>query len=129
MNQQFYGNVGQAAAGDIYNYMLNDLSSQSREEIAALLAHLRERLADARRKILFNPVVGWMILGFLTFLIELISGIAFSYSWLLLVTLGFGVALPYCFFIPIQKKYGPMVYAYREGICTVETFQHSRGWS
>lgn len=129
MNQQFYGNVGQAAAGDIYNYMLNDLSGQSRAEVAALLTHLRERLSDARRKILFNPVVAWMILGFLTCVIELVSGIAFSHSWLIFITFGFGLILPYYFMIPIQKKYGPMVYAYRESISTVETFQHSRGWS
>lgn len=129
MKQEFYNSVGQVAGGDIHNYMLNDLSGQSREEIAALLVHLHERLADARRRILLNPVVGWMTLGLLVFVIELISGVAFSYSWLLLATLFFGILVPYLFFIPIQKKYGPLVYAYRANISTVEIFQHSRGWS
>lgn len=129
MKQEFYNSVGQVAGGDIHNYMLNDLSGQSREEIAALLAHLRERLSDVRRRILMNPIVGWMILGFVAFIFELISGIAFSYSWLLFGTLFLGIFLPYLLFIPIQKKYGPLVYAYRESISTVEIFQHSRGWS
>ncbi|UVM52188.1 hypothetical protein LOY38_09180 [Pseudomonas sp. B21-015] len=129
MKQEFYNSVGQVAGGDIHNYMLNDLSSQSREEIAALLVRLRGRLSDARRRILMNPIVGWMALGFLAFVIELISGVAFSYSWLLFATLFFGIVVPYLFFIPIQKKYGPLVYVYRESISTVEIFQHSRGWS
>ncbi|MBT2294532.1 hypothetical protein [Pseudomonas fluorescens] len=129
MNQEFYNSVGQVAGGDIHNYMLNDLSGQSREEIAALLVHLRERLSDARRRIFINPIVGWMALGFLAFAVEVLSGVAFSYSWLLFGTLLLGIVVPYLFFIPIQKKYGPLVYTYRESISTVEIFQHSRGWS
>jgi ABC-type xylose transport system permease subunit len=128
-NQSFNGNVGQVAGGDIYNYGLDDLASLSRDQVAERLIHLRERLSDARKKMILNPIVGWMALGILTFLVELISGIAFSSSILLLATMALGVLVPYFFFIPIQKKYGRLVYAYRASIDYIEIFQHSRGWA
>jgi len=108
----FNGNVGQVAGGDIYNYGVGDLTYHSREQVAELLIHLRKRLKDARRKTLFNPLVGWMVLGALTFLIELFSDIVLGYPLLIAATI----------------LYGPMIYAYRESITTVEIFQHSRGW-
>lgn len=126
---EFNGNVGQVAGGDIHNYGLDDLTSRSREEVAQLLIHLRERLRDARRKILFNPIVGWMIFGALTFLMELFSGFAFGTPILLATTIFIGMLLPYFFFLRIQQKYGPMVYSYRQSITTVEIYQHSRGWA
>ncbi|WP_095128681.1 hypothetical protein [Pseudomonas sp. Irchel s3h14] len=128
-NQKFNGNVGQVAGGDIYNYDLNDLATKSREEVAELLTHLRERLKDARKKIMFNPIVGWMAIGALTFIAELFTGIAFGSSALLFATILLGMIVPYFLFLRIQNKYGPMVYAYRESIATVEIFQHSRGWA
>lgn len=127
-NQLFNNSVGQVAGGDINNYGIGDLTNHSREEVAELLTHLHERLADARRKIFFNPFVGWMVLGALMFVIELISGIAFSSSYLLAATIFLGVLVPYFFFMPIQKKYGRLVYTYREAIDHVLIFQHSRGW-
>lgn len=87
---EFHGNFGQVAGGNIYNYGLDDLTSRSREELAELLAHLRERLADARRKMILNPIVGWMALGALAFIIELFSGIAFTSSILLVATFFLG---------------------------------------
>ncbi|AIC20192.1 hypothetical protein EY04_15150 [Pseudomonas chlororaphis] len=126
---EFHGSFGQVAGGNIYNYGLDDLNSRSREEVAEFLTHLRERLADARRKMILNPIVGWMALGALAFIIELFSGIAFTSSILLVATFFFGMILPYFFFIPLQNKYGQMVYAYRQSIAQVEIFQHSRGWA
>lgn len=126
---EFHGNFGQVAGGNIYNYGIGDLTDYSREEVAELLTHLRERLTDARKKVLLNPFVGWMALGILMFFIEVFSGIAFLYSLLLVATIFLGVMLPYLFFIPIQKKYGRLVYAYRESIYHVQIFQHSRGWA
>ncbi|MGU3349944.1 hypothetical protein [Pseudomonas monsensis] len=128
MVNQVFDSVGQVAGGDINNYGIGDLSNHSREEVAELLTHLRERLTDARKKVLLNPFVGWMVLGILIFFIEVFSGIAFSSSLLLVATIFLGVMLPYLFFIPIQKKYGRLVYAYREAIDLVQIFQHSRGW-
>jgi ABC-type xylose transport system permease subunit len=128
-NQSFNGDVGQVAGGNINNYGLDDLTSRSREEVTELLIHLRERLADARKKMIFNPIVGWMVLGALTFLIELFSGIAFASSIVLVTTIFLGILVPYFFFMPIQKKYGRLVYAYRQSIAHVEIFQHSRGWA
>lgn len=129
MVNQVFGSVGQVAGGDINNYGIGDLTNHSREEVAELLTHLRERLTDARKKVLLNPFVGWMALGVLMFFIEVLSGIAFSSSVLLVATIFLGVMLPYLFFIPIQKKYGRLVYAYRESIDHVQIFQHSRGWA
>lgn len=129
MVNQVFGSVGQVAGGDINNYGIGDLSNHSREEVAEILTHLRERLTDARKKLLLNPFVGWMALGILMFLIEVFSGIAFSSSVLLVATIFLGVMLPYLFFIPIQKKYGRLVYAYRQSIDYVQIFQHSRGWA
>lgn len=128
MVNQVFGSVGQVAGGDINNYGIGDLTNHSREEVAELLTHLRERLTDARKKVLLNPFVAWMALGVLMFFIEVLSGIAFSSSILLVATIFLGVMLPYLFFIPIQKKYGRLVYAYRESIDYVQIFQHSRGW-
>ncbi|MFJ2713437.1 hypothetical protein ACIOZM_21525 [Pseudomonas sp. NPDC087346] len=128
-NQSFNGDVGQVSGGDIHNYGVGDLTSQSREQVADLLIHLRERLKDARRKTIFNPIVGWMVLGALTFLIELFSGIVLGYPILLAATILFGMIVPYFLFLRVERKYGPMVYAYRESIATVEIFQHSRGWA
>lgn len=128
MVNQVFNSVGQVAGGDINNYGIGDLTNHSREEVAELLTHLRERLTDARKKVLLNPFVGWMALGILIFFIEVFSGIAFSSSLLLVATIFLGVMLPYLFFIPIQKKYGRLVYAYREAIDLVQIFQHSRGW-
>lgn len=128
-NQSFNGNVGQVAGGDIYNYGLDDLASLSREQVAERLIHLRERLTDARKKIFLNPIVGWMASGVLLFFVELFSGVAFGSSMLLATTIFLGVLVPYFFFIPIQKKYGRLVYAYRASIDYVEIFQHSRGWA
>jgi ABC-type xylose transport system permease subunit len=129
MRMEFNGNVGQVAGGNINNYGVDDLGSLSREQVAERLVHLRERLTDARKKMILNPIVGWMALGILTFFVELFSGIAFSSSILLLATMVLGVLVPYFFFIPIQKKYGRLVYAYRASIDYVEIFQHSRGWA
>lgn len=129
MRMEFNGNVGQVAGGNINNYGVDDLGSLSREQVAERLVHLRERLTDARKKMILNPIVGWMALGILTFFVELFSGIAFSSSILLLATMILGVLVPYFFFIPIQKKYGRLVYAYRASIDYVEIFQHSRGWA
>jgi len=129
MAQEFNGNVGQVAGGDINNYGLHDLTQYSREELAMLLIHLRERLRDARKKILLNPVVGWMTLGALVFGAELIFASAFVSPLLLFATIFIGMILPYFFFIRIQQKYGPLVYAYRESIRNVEIFLHSRGWA
>lgn len=127
-NQLFNSSVAQVAGGDINNYGIGDLTNHSREEVTELLIHLRERLSDARKKILLNPFVGWMTLGILMFFIEVFSGLAFSSSMLLVATIFLGVMLPYLFFIPVQKKYGRLVHAYRESIYYVEIFQHSRGW-
>lgn len=129
MGMEFNGNVGQVAGGNINNYGVDDLASLTRDQVADRLIHLRERLTDARKKMILNPIVSWMALGILTFLVELFSGIAFSSSILLLATMVLGVLVPYFFFIPIQKKYGRLVYAYRESIDYVEIFQHSRGWA
>lgn len=129
MTQEFNGNVGQVAGGNINNYGLHDLTQHNREELATLLVHLRERLRDARKKILMNPIVGWMILGALAFIVELVSGSAFGSPLLLFATIFTGMILPYFFFVRIQQKYGPLVYAYRESITNVEIFQHSRGWA
>lgn len=129
MEMEFNGNVGQVAGGDIYNYGVGDLTGQSREEVAKLLTRLRERLKDARKKMIFNPIVGWMVVGALTFFIELFSGIALEYPILLAATILIGMIVPYFFFLRIERKYGPMVYAYRESIATVEMYQHSRGWA
>jgi hypothetical protein len=129
MEMEFNGNVGQVAGGDIHNYGVGDLTSQSRDEVADLLIHLRERLKDARKKLIFNPIVGWMSLGAVTFFIELFSGIAFSSSMLLAATILIGMIVPYFLFLRIQRRYGPMMYAYQESIATVEIYQHSRGWA
>jgi predicted phage tail protein len=129
MGMEFNGNVGQVAGGDIHNYALDDLTSRSREEVVQLLIHLRERLSDARRKIIFNPIVGWMALGALTFLAELFTGLALGTPIMLFATILIGMILPYFFFLRIQHKYGPIVYAYRQNIATVEIYQHSRGWA
>lgn len=128
-DMDFNGAVGQVAGGNINNYGMDDLSSRSREEVSELLVHLRERLRDARKKLILNPVVGWMVLGFFAFLIELFSGIAFSSSTLLAATIFLGILMPYLLFIPKQKKYGRLVYTYRECIDHIEIFQHSRGWA
>lgn len=129
MRMEFNGNVGQVAGGDIYNYGLDDLASLSREQVTERLIHLRERLTDARKKMLLNPIVVWMGLGFLMVFIEIFSGVTFRDSMLFLVTIFLGVTVPCLLFIPIQKKYGRLVYAYRASIDYVEIFQHSRGWA
>ncbi|PTT02726.1 hypothetical protein [Pseudomonas sp. HMWF006] len=129
-NQSFNGEVGQVAGGNIINnYGLDDLAGKSREEVAQLLIVLLGRLADARKKIYFNPLAGWMVLGAVTFIIELISGVAFTSPMLIAATMFFGVLVPYFLFIPKQRKYGRLVYTYRECIDYIEIFQHSRGWS
>ncbi|MGF6098877.1 hypothetical protein [Pseudomonas sp. 18175] len=123
----FNGPVGQVAAGDIRNDM-GDLSDLSRNEVAALKQHLTERLADARKKILINPVVCWMLLGGVVALTMMLTGQAFEHSWRFFFAMLVGVIGPYFFFIPIQKKYGPLVFAYRANIQQIEIFQHRHGW-
>lgn len=125
---EFYGAVGQVAGGNIINYGSDDLSNRTREEVSDLLIHLRERLRDARKKLLINPIVGWMALGFLAIFTELFLGVALS--WTLIVSTAFlGVLVPYLLFMPIQSKYGRLIHVYRANIHYIEVFQHSRGWA
>ncbi|WPN60400.1 hypothetical protein [Pseudomonas sp. P9_31] len=129
-NQSFNSEVGQVAGGDIINnYGLDDLTGKSREQVAQVLVELRERLTDAQKKIFLNPLTGWMALGAMSFLIEMFSGIAFTSPLLIAATMFFGVLVPYFFFMPRQRKYGRLVYEYRESIDYVEIYQHRRGWS
>lgn len=129
-NQSFNGEVGQVAGGNIINnFDMDGLADKSREDVAQLLNELRERLADARKRIFFNPLTGWMTFGAVTFLIELFSGIAFTHHLVIPATMLFGVLVPYILFLPKQRKYGRLVYTYRECIDYVEIFQHRRGWS
>ncbi|KII30056.1 hypothetical protein [Pseudomonas fluorescens] len=129
-NQSFNSDVGQVAGGNIINnYGLDDLADKNREQVAQVLIELRERLKDAQKKIYINPLTGWMALGAMSFLIEVFSGIAFTSPMLIAGTMFFGVLVPYCLFIPKQRKYGRLVYTYLERIDYVEIFQHRRGWS
>jgi hypothetical protein len=127
-HQNFHNTVGQVAGGNINNYGVNDLTILTRQEVETLRLHLIERLADARKRILYNPIVGWMVTGAIIMFIEIFTGLAMQHAWALFVTLLTGLLLPYFFFIPIQRKYGPLVHAYRDHIQYIETYQHSRSW-
>lgn len=127
-HQRFYRPVGQVAGGDINNYGFDNLSELSQQELEDLRLHMLERLSDARKRIIYNPIVAWMTAGVIATLIAITSGLAMQHSWVLLATVLAGVLLPYMFFLPIQRKYGPLVHAYRANIQYIETYQHSRGW-
>lgn len=127
MSQQIHGNVGQVAAGDIYNFGLDELALLNESQLRVGLAHCQERLSNVRRRMIFNPVVAWFLVAVIAFGLLVVTGLAFSHSMVLWGLLMIGLVAPRFFYIPIARKYGPMVQAYRAGISRIEFVLHSRG--
>lgn len=126
-SQYFYGPAGQVAGNDIHNYGVDELSNLSKDQLLVGLIHCRERLADVRRRLFINPVVAWLFAAAIVTAVMVFTGNVFSHSTVFWVVLLFGLVVPRFFYIPITRKYGPMVHAYREAIVRIEFVLHSRG--
>jgi hypothetical protein len=128
-DQTFLGGVGQVAAGDINNYGTQDLADLNRDQVAEHLLRIQERLKDARRKVLFNPAVIWMAIGAAVLITMVLTGFFFGHTAVFAATFFLGLTLPWFFVISLQRRYGPMIFAYRQEISRIEILQHSRGWA
>lgn len=128
MSQEFHGSVGQVAAGDIHNYGFDELAMLDERQLRAGLIHSKERLSDVRKRMFINPIAAWYLVATIVASIMVITGKVFSHSQIFWCVLMFGLVVPRFLYIPIARKYGPMVSAYRDGIARIEFVLHSRGW-
>ncbi|HBO9849868.1 TPA: hypothetical protein L5F86_001575 [Pseudomonas aeruginosa] len=122
-----HGPVGQVAYGDIHNHGVDDLMGMGREQLHEALRICKERLADARRRLLFSWPVGWFLVGVVVFAMIVVTGNAFAHTQLLAASIFLGILLPMFFYTPMAQRFGPMIRDYRLGIHKLEFVLHSRG--
>lgn len=122
------GPVGQVAFGDIHNYGADELMGLGREQLTKALYFCRERLADVRHRLLFNWVVGWFLLGVITFVLILLTDSVFTHPQIFAATIFVGIALPLFFYMPIANRFGPMIPVYKLTIQKIEFVLHREGW-
>lgn len=114
--------------GDIHNYGVDELMNMSREQLNEELLVCRARLADVRRRLLFNWRSGWMLLGAIACFSVMLTGSFFTHPQLLFGSILFGEVLPMLFYIPLVQRFGPMIPEYKLGIQKIEFVLHRRGW-
>ncbi len=116
------------SAGDINNYGVDELLLMGRDDLRELLKHVQERLADARKRVVFNWITAWLALGTVSFFVVVANGLFQRSSAVLVGVVLMGIVLPYGLYNRVASRYGPMISGYRNSITKIEFVMHQRGW-